>query len=473
MTDNDTDLGTMDSRQLTDLFKSGKASPLEATRAALDRIERFNEAVNAYVYVDREGAEKAATASARRWGRDEPLSPIDGVPTSLKDLTDVAGMPTRDGSLTTSDEPCEQDAPPTARLREAGAVLLGKTNTPEFAWKAVTDNRLFGATCNPWDTNLTSGGSSGGAAVAAALNMGVLHQGGDSGGSIRVPAAFCGIFGIKPTYGWTPQWPPATAPTLSSIGPLTRSVDDAVRMLNIIGRYDYRDPYAVRGQPDDWGRDLDKDLRGLRIAYSATLGYADVDPQITARVREAADRFEEMGAEIVEIHPGFESPIDIFQKIWFTASQDLWSQCSDEQKQLLDPGLVRNAKRAEPWHAIDLFRALADRARLTEKLEHFNQDYHLIMTPSVAVEPFEINQQVPPGSGMQDWEEWAAFSYPFNLSEQPAASVPCGFTDTGLPVGFQLASGKFDDTRVLRACKAYMDNHPARYPKVPDPIETD
>src|SRR5699024_10719502 len=262
----------------------------------------------------------------------------------------------------------------TARLREAGAVILGKTNTPEFGWKGVTDNRVFGATCNPWDTQLTSGGSSGGAAAAAALNMGVLHQGGDSGGSIRIPSAFCGVFGIQPTFGWTPQWPPAKAPTLSSIGPITRNVDDAVRMLNAIGRYDYRDPYAVRGQPDDWGADLGIDLRGLRIAYSPTLGYARVNEQIAARVREAAQHFEDLGAEIIEIHPGFESPIDIFQKIWFTASLEVWSQCSDEDRKLLDPGLVQNAKRAEPWHAIDYFRALAARARLTERLEHFNQD---------------------------------------------------------------------------------------------------
>lgn len=461
----------MDAGQLVELFESGDASPLEAARAALDRIERFNDAVNAYVHVDREGAEKAATASAQRWGRGKPLSAIDGVPVSLKDLTDVAGMPAREGSLTTSEAPCERDAPPVTRLREAGAVILGKTNTPEFGWKAVTDNRVFGATCNAWDTRLTSGGSSGGAATAAALNMGVLHQGGDSGGSIRIPAAFSGVFGFKPTFGWTPQWPPAKAPLLSSIGPLTRHPRDAARMLNVIGRYDFRDPYAVRGQPDDWGTDLGSDLRGLRIAYSATLGYAKVDEQIAVRVAEAAQKLEALGAEIVEIHPGFESPIDTFQKIWFTASLEVWSQCDEEGKQLLDPGLVANARRAEAWSALDLFRALSDQARLTERLEHFNQDYDLLMTPTVPISPFEVNHQVPPGSEMKDWEEWACFSYPFNLSEQPAASVPCGFTDRGLPVGFQLAGGKFDDVRVLRACNAYLDAHPARFPTAPNPVE--
>lgn len=472
MSTNDTDLGTMDAGQLAKLFESGDASPLEATRAALDRIDRFNDAVNAYVYVDRENAEKAATASAQRWGRGAPLSPIDGVPVSLKDLTEVAGMPAREGSATTSPDLCENDAPPAQKLRDAGAVLLGKTNTPEFGWKAVTDNRVYGATCNPWGTRLTSGGSSGGAAVAAALNMGVLHQGGDSGGSIRIPSAFCGVFGFKPTFGWTPQWPPAKAPSLSHIGPLTRHPRDAARMLNVIGRYDYRDPYATRGQPEDWGVDLEEDLRGLRIAYSPDLGYADVDPQIASRVKEAAGKLEELGAQIVEIHPGFESPIDIFRRLWFTASLELWSQCDDKGRELLDPGLVSNAKHAENWSAVDLFRAMADRARLTEQLEHFNQDYHLLMTPTVPLEPFEVNHEVPPGSGMRDWEEWAPFSYPFNLSQQPAANIPCGFTDAGLPVGFQLAGGKFDDIRVLRACNAYLDAHPARFPSAPNPVET-
>ncbi|MGM0857753.1 MAG: amidase [Pseudomonadota bacterium] len=467
----DTDLGTLDAQTLRHLFETRQASPLEATRAALARIDQFNEAVNAYVHVDAEGAEQAAKASARRWGQGKPLSPIDGIPVSMKDLTEVAGMPCRSGSLTSGDGLCDTDAPPARMLREAGAIFLGKTNTPEFGWKAVTDNRVFGATNNPWDTRLTPGGSSGGAAAAAALNMGVLHQGGDSGGSIRIPAAFTGVFGFKPTFGWTPQWPPAKEPTLSHLGPLTRSVRDAVSMLNVMGRYDYRDPYATRGQPDCWGVDLDKSLEGLRIGYSADLGYADVDPQIASRVKEAAQKMEALGAEVVEVDPGFSSPIDTFRKIWFTASLDQWRQMNQSQREQLDPGMVANAREAEAWSALDLFRALSDRALLTRKLEYFNQHYHLIMTPAVAVLPFEINQEVPPGSNMRDWEEWAPFSYPFNLSQQPAASVPCGFTDNGLPVGFQLAGGKFDDVRVLRACHAFMEAHPPRFPTVPNPSQ--
>ncbi len=357
-------------------------------------------------------------------------------------------------------------------LREAGAVLLGKTNTPEFGWKGVTDNLVFGATANPWDTGLTPGGSSGGAAVAAALNMGALHQGGDSGGSIRIPAAFTGVFGFKPTFGWTPQWPPSTAPTLSHIGPITRTVEDAAMMLNVIGRYDQIDPYAMRGQPEDWGEDLDEGLTGLRIAYSPDLGYAEVDGDVAARVREAAGKLEALGAEVVEVSPEFASPIETFQKIWFTASLVLYEDCTPAQRKKLDPGLVDNARRAEAWSAADHFRALGARAALTEELERFNRDYHLLMTPTVAVPPFEVGHDTPPGRGMTDWTEWSPFTYPFNLSQQPAASVPCGFTEAGLPVGFQLAGGKHDDVRVLRAANAFMQAHPPRFPSVPDPAGT-
>ncbi|MFQ3788134.1 amidase [Halomonas sp. A29] len=460
----DTDLGTMDAGQLRRLFESGAASPVEATRAALERIDRFNDSVNAYVVVDGEGAEAAAEASAERWRQGYPLSRIDGIPVSLKDLTESVGLPARKGSLTESNAPCEWDSPPARLLREAGAVILGKTNTPEFGWKAITDNRIFGATANPWDTGLTPGGSSGGAAVAAALNMGVLHQGGDSGGSIRIPAAFCGVFGFKPTFGWVPEWPRSKEASLSHLGPLTRTVSDAARMLNVIGRYDYRDPYALRGQPVDWGEGIGHGIAGMRIAFSPTLGYARVEPAVAECVRQAAHRLEELGAVVEEVDPGFESPIRTFNTLWFTASLAVYREHNERQRRLLDPGMVADAKRAEQLSALDMFYALQERARLTERLEHFNQRYHLIMTPSVAVRPFPLYQDVPPGSGMRDWEEWAPFSYPFNLSQQPAASVPCGFTPDGLPVGFQLAGGKHDDARVLRASHAYLSAFPPVFP---------
>ncbi|MBE2167934.1 MULTISPECIES: amidase [unclassified Cobetia] len=461
------DLTALDAEQLARGYQRGEFNPLQVTRAVLDRIERLNPLVNAYVHVAHDTALKEARESTQRWQAGKPLSPLDGIPTSLKGLTDVAGMPARAGSLITTAAPCQQDAPPVRRLREAGAILLGKTNTPEFGWKAVTDNLVHGTTSNAWNTELTPGGSSGGAATAAALNLGVLHQGGDSGGSIRIPAAFSGIFGFKPTFGWTPQWPPSKAAFLSSIGPMTRSPRDAAAMLNVIGRHDARDPYANRGQPEDWGADIGMSLAGLRIAYSPCFGCVEVDPEIASLVERAAQRLTNLGADIVTVDPPVATSLETFRKIWFTASLGLWDDCDAQQREQLDPGLVENAMCARDWSSLDLFKALEERYRITQALEQFNQDFHLLLTPSVAVTPFALNHQVPPDSQMHDWEEWAPFSYPFNLSGQPAASVPCGFTSQGLPVGFQLAGGKHDDVRLLRAAAAYMDAYPTAHPAEP------
>lgn len=450
--------------ELSERYRDGKLSPLEVTRAHIERIERFNPAVNAYTYVDVEGAEVAARESERRWRAGRPASAVDGVPVSIKDLTQVRGMPAREGSLTVSAEPCTEDSPPAALLREAGAVMLGKTNTPEFGWKAVTDNRVYGATRNPWNLDLTPGGSSGGAAVAAALNMGVLHQGGDSGGSIRIPAAFTGVFGFKPTFGWTPQWPPSKMASLSHIGPLARSVPDAVAMLNVIGRYDYRDPFARRGQPKDWGRDLGKGIEGLRIAFSPDCGYAKVDDDVRRLVADAARTFERLGARLEYVGPLFDDPIETFRVMWFTSSQALVAEMASGQSEQLDPGLVEHARRGERYRAIDFFQALQSRAELTRGMEHWFQEYDLLLTPSVPTTAFEAGCEVPRGSGMQDWMEWTPFSYPFNLTQQPAASSPCGFSEDGLPVGIQLVGGMFDDTKVLRACDAYLREVPPRFP---------
>jgi aspartyl-tRNA(Asn)/glutamyl-tRNA(Gln) amidotransferase subunit A len=462
--DPDPDAGELGVDDLVELFRSGELSPLEATRVHLARIERFNPGVNAYTYVDVEGAEAAARASERRWREGRPASAVDGVPVSIKDLTQVRGMPAREGSLTVSAEPCTDDSPPAAMLREAGAVMLGKTNSPEFGWKTVTDNRVYGTTRNPWNLDLTPGGSSGGAAVAAALNMGVLHQSGDSGGSIRIPAAFTGVFGFKPTFGWTPQWPPSKMATLSHLGPLTRSVRDAATMLNVIGRYDYRDPFSRRGQPKDWGSELGEGIEGMRIAFSPDCGYAAVDDDVRRQVADAAGTLERLGARLEYVGPLFDDPLETFRVMWFTSSQALVAEMTDTQREQLDPGLVDHARRGESYRAIDFFNALQSRAELTRRMEHLFHEYDLLLTPSVPITAFEAGCEVPPGSDMQDWMEWAPFSYPFNLTQQPAASIPCGFAGDGLPVGIQLAGGMFDDTRVLRACDAYLREVPPRFP---------
>ncbi|MHA6345564.1 amidase [Roseivivax sp. CAU 1761] len=460
------DLGTADAAELTRLYRSGAASPVEAAEAAFERIDRFDGEVGAYVHLDREGAMEAARAAEARWQRGAARGPLDGIPVSLKDLTEVAGMPAREGSLLSDPAPCDTDAPPAARLREAGAVFLGKTNTPEQGWKGVTDNRLFGATRNPWDLSRTPGGSSGGAAAAAALNMGVLHQGGDSGGSIRIPAAFTGTFGFKPSFGWVPQWPPAPAATLSHIGPLTRSVGDAAAMLNAMGRPDRRDPYAATGMPEDWSAGIGAGIKGMRVAYSPDLGIATPAPGIADRVARAAAALAALGAEVEEAGPDVGNVIDVFQKLWWTASRDVWLSLDPEGRDRLDPGLAANARAAD-WTAVELFRAESSRAALTHRIEAFFARFDLLILPTVPIAPFAVNHDVPPQSGLSDWTEWAPYTYPFNLSQQPVASVPCGCDADGMPVGFQIVGAKYDDLRVLGAAAAYLEAHPPQFPDAP------
>lgn len=461
------DLGECNAAELRALFERGEASPVEATEAALSRIERFNVEVNAYCWVDREGALAAARESEARWYRGEPASPVDGVPASMKDLSKVAGMPAREGSLTTPDVLCDHDGPPAQFLRDAGAVLLGKTCTPEFGWKATTDSRVTGITRNPWNTDLTPGGSSGGAAVAAALNMGVLHQGGDSGGSIRIPAAFTGVFGFKSTFGWVPQWPPSTLATLSHIGPLTRTVDDAIAMLNVIGRFQGHDYFSVPGQPDDWGVQCEAGgrLEGLKIAFCPALGTAARDDEISHCIGQAAHGLEKLGARVERIEPEIESSLESYRILWASASATQVADMTPQQRELLDPGLLEIAEWGRAFSAVDLLRAQTMRTRLNRHMDRFLENFDLILTPSVPITAFEAGHEVPPGSGMRDWMEWTPFSFPFNLTQQPAASIPCGFTRAGLPIGLQLAGARFEDTKVLRACRAIMEARPPRFPE--------
>src|SRR6185369_17099019 len=263
--------------------------------------------------VDAPAAEAAALASATRWQRGEPMGPLDGVPTTIKDLVLTKGWSTLRGSKAISpDQPWDEDAPAVARLREAGAILLGKTTTPEFGWKGVTDSPLTGITRNPWNPVKTPGGSSGGGAAAVAAGMGPLTLGTDGGGSIRIPCAFTGLVGLKPSFGRVPAWPLSPFGTVAHIGPMTRTVHDAALLLNVIAQPDARDWLALPADACDYAAGLEEGVRGWRIAYSADLGYADVEPEVATLVRQAALRFIELGATVDEAHPGFEGVEEIF-----------------------------------------------------------------------------------------------------------------------------------------------------------------
>src|SRR6266851_5492808 len=317
----DRELGFMTASALLDAYRRKTLSPVEATKAALSRLDRLEPKLNAFVLVDAEGALAAARESEARWARGTPKGLVDGVPTTIKDIVLTKGWPTLRGSLLSKrDQPWDEDAPAVARLREHGAVFLGKTTTPEFGWKALGDSPLTGITRNPWNLAHTPGGSSAGAAAALAAGIGALAIGTDGGGSIRIPAAFCGISGIKATFGRVPAYPASAMGLLSNVGPMARTVADAALMLSVLAGADVRDPYRLPRREQDYRDGREKDYRdglsdgvkGLRIAVSRDLGYAKVDPEIAAAFDKAAATFRDLGAEVEVKDPGFASPRDAF-----------------------------------------------------------------------------------------------------------------------------------------------------------------
>ncbi|WP_251976148.1 amidase [Salinicola avicenniae] len=435
-------------------FASGAFSPVELTADCLSRIERFNPVVNAFCHVDADGAMAAAREAEARWQRGAPKGPLDGVPATIKDLTLTVGMPTRKGSTTTAEltmatGPWEIDAPFTAMMREAGAVLLGKTTTPEFGWKGVTDNPLYGITRNPWNPELTAGGSSGGAGAAAALNLGLLHQGSDAGGSIRIPCGFTGTFGLKPTFGFIPQWPASAMTTLSHLGPMTRNAADSALMLSVIAQPDPRDGYAGPACSLDWLAAPPADLTGMRIAYSRDLGYVSVAPDILRAVDAAVAHLRALGAEVIECDPGFDSPQQTFDTLWHAGASRLLDGLDDAQIEALDPGLRRIAEHGKTLSLTDYLIAREQRAALVARMAEFHREFDLLVTPTLPLAPFAAGHETPPGSGYVDWVDWTPFSYPFNLTQQPAASLPCGLDDAGLPVGLHLVGPRYRDDRVM------------------------
>ncbi len=450
------DLAFMPATELVAAYRAKSLSPVEATQAALDRIEAHNERLNAFYLVDAEGALTAAAASEARWQRGEPIGLIDGVPTSIKDIVLTKGWPTLRGTKTIDAEQAwDVDAPATARLREHGAVLLGKTTTCEFGWKGVTDSPLAGITRNPWNTDMTPGGSSGGAAAAVAAGMGQLAIGTDGGGSVRIPCGFTGLTGIKATFGRVPVFPASPFGMLSHVGPMTRTVADTALMLSVIARPDARDWLSLPPDVRDYRDDLDGGVTGLRIAYSANLGYARVASGVAALVADAAKLLGELGAEVEAADPDVGHPQEIFRTLWYAGAAAALRSISAERREDMDPGLVEVATEGARYSALDLIAADTARAALALRMARFHERYDLLITPTLPLTAFAVGEEVPPGSGMARWPEWTPSSYPFNITGQPAASVPCGFTEEGLPVGLQIVGPRYQDRLVLRAAAAF------------------
>ena len=450
------DLADLTATELIAGYRDGSFTPVEVTRSVLAAIDAGNDAVNAFVLVDHDEALAQAEQSAERWRSGETLGPGDGIPTSIKDIFYTRGWPTLRGTLLIDETgPWDVDAPCTARLRETGAVLLGKTTSPEFAWKGVTDSIRHGSTGNPWSPDLTSGGSSGGSAAAVGLGMGPWSVGTDGGGSVRIPASFTGTVALKPTFGLVPMFPASPFGTLAHAGPMTRTVTDAALLMDVIAGFDPRDWAAMPTPTDSFLDGIGDGVNGLRIAFSPTLGYVQNDPEVEQLVRAAVGVLAELGAVVEEVDPGFDDPAAAFETLWFTGAAKVVEAYGPDALAKVDPALRLGIETSGQASASEFLDATQVRMDLGLRMGQFHEMYDLLVTPTMPITAFPRGQEAPDGWPSQKWTSWTPYTYPFNMTQQPAASVPCGFTDAGLPVGLHVVGPRHADRLVLRAARAY------------------
>ena len=448
----------MSAAALAAAIRRKKVSPVEVVRAVLERIDRLNPHLNAYVTLTPEQALRDARAAERALGkRGATVGPLHGVPFSTKDLVITRGVRTTFGTRFYADNVPTEDAPMVARMKAAGAIQLGKTNTPTFGWIGATHNLLFGVTRNPWNIDRTPGGSSGGASAAVAAGLGPIAIGTDGGGSIRIPASCAGIFGHKASYGRIPVYPPSGAWSLSHIGPMTRTVEDAALTMNACAGPDERDQYSLPAAGVDYVKALRGGLKGLRIGWSPDLGFARVvDPEVEAACAKAARRFRELGAKVDEVRLGWPSPKAAWEAVFCGGIATRMAPYLD-RPQDIDPGLLPLVQDAVKWPATRYVQAWFDRLTWYEHVRRYFDGHDLLLTPTIATPPFKVGLDNPPDIAGRPVEayDWIPFTYPFNLTGNPAASVPCGFTKDGLPIGLQLVGRRFDDATVLRAAAGY------------------
>ncbi|MDF2114451.1 amidase [Roseiarcaceae bacterium H3SJ34-1] len=448
-------------RSMTELlaaFRASDVSPVDLAHAVLDQTAATEPALNAFVVREAPEAVLAqAKAAQDRWHRGAPAGALDGIPMTIKDAIITAKWPTRSGSLTTSSEPGPDDAPAVARVFEAGAIIVGKTTTPEFGWKAVTDSPLTGISRNPWNTALTPGGSSGGAAAAVAAGHAIASIGTDAGGSVRIPAAFCGLVAMKATRGRIPAYPPSAVWTAGHIGPIARTVADTALLLDVMTRADARDWNALPPPQESYvaGLPTDGDAKGLRIAYSPTLGHAKVHPEVADLVDRAARRFEELGSHVEVVDTPLPDARDAFNVYFQTGIAHSLRRLTPEAVARLDPGLAAVLIESKAVSRETFLEAYDFQIRISREARRFHQDYDVLITPTVAVPPFAAGRLSPPGYDQANWLEWSPFTYPFNLSGQPAMSLNCGYTRAGLPVGLQLVGPMYGEAVLLRASRSF------------------
>ncbi|MCK8785337.1 amidase family protein [Roseomonas sp. NAR14] len=453
----DADLGYLPATDLAALIRARRLSPVEAMAAILRRIEAAEPRVNAFATLDAEGATAGARAAEAAVMRGE-TAPLLGVPFTVKDMAPVAGLPMECGSHIRRGYVPPEDATMVRRLKQAGGIVLGKTTSSEFGWSAISRSPLTGITHNPWRHGYNAGASSAGAGAAAAAGFGPLHQGSDGAGSIRLPAHFSGVVGIKPSFGRVPYTPMPNNDLISHIGPITRTVADSALMLRVMSGPDAADFLSLEAPPADYPALLGGGVRGLRIAYSPDLGFARVDPEVAAPVRAAAEAFaQELGATVEEVTPPWASEGPEVSRFFWLAMCAGYAQYLDEFGDRMDPGFAACVREGVRIPLRDFMEKRVRRLAYGVAINRWFEDWDLLLTPSASVAAFPAERNIPEHWPQHewDWERWAEFSYPFNFSANPAISVPCGFTPDGLPVGLQIVGRRLDEVTVLRAAAAW------------------
>ncbi len=452
--------------EVRQLIADREVSPVELTGMFLERIDSLDGKLNSYLTVAADSALAEARAAEDAVMRGEALGPLHGVPISVKDLEMSAGLRTTGGSLLFEDRVPAADSAVVERVKAAGAVILGKTNTPEFGLLGHTQNRLGDHCRNPWNTERTTGGSSGGAGASVVAGLCTLATGSDGGGSIRIPSALCGTYGIKPTQGRVPLYAGVASPPFanhfSQSGPMTRTVRDSALLLQVLAGHYPNDVNSLRVAPGDYMAAADSGIEGLRIAWSPDYGYGAVERDVVSRCREAAGVFEELGCTVEEVDLGLDSPIDAFWDLFCAVSNARYAAMIGDKSDLLtDYGrtsIEHGATVSGPGYA----RALGKRAELMAAFGGLLDEYDLLLSPTLSAGAFPVGE--PPteidGKAVDKFSGFFPFTYPINMIGHPAASIPCGFTSEDLPVGLHIVGRWGDEERVIAASAAFEEARP-------------
>ncbi len=455
---NDEELGFLPATQLAPKIRAKQISPVEVVETILRRVERLNPGINAFATLAADQAMDAAAKAETALIGPGPVGPLHGIPVTIKDLAWTRDIPTQFGSRIFAGHRPAYDTPFVTRLRRAGAIILGKTTTSEFGWTGVSRSPLTGITHNPWKHGYNAGASSAGAGAAAAAGFGPLHQGSDGAGSIRMPAHFCGVFGFKPTFGRVPYAPVGANDYTAHIGPMTRTVADAALMLQVMVGPHPLDHTSLETWPPDYLGRLHEGIAGRRVAFSADLGHARVDPEVAELVYQAAERFaHDCDAAMEQVTPAWgKAGGELIRGFW-PAHVTRLAKYLPEWEAQMDPGLVACIRAAASMSIIEYQDLRERKMAYIADIHTWFEDWDFLITPSVSVAAFPADRLQPEHWPQHEWDwvSWAEFSYPFNMSWNPAASIPCGFTKDGLPVGLQIVGRRFDDLGVLQAAAAF------------------